>query len=70
MEPELERQSVVAIQETGITPLRYQQLSKGIQMDPELTQKAQMMMQQRMMQQLQDAAGAQQGTPPQGSQQE
>jgi len=60
MEPELERQSVAAIQETGITPLRYQQLSKGIQMDPELTQKAQTMMQQRMMQQLQNAAGAQQ----------
>ncbi len=69
MEPMLERQSVAAIQETGITPLRYQQLSKGIQMDPELTQKAQSMMQQRMMQQLQEAAGAQQGAPPQGNQQ-
>lgn len=68
MEPELERQSVAAIQETGMTPLRYQQLSLGIQQDPELTQKAQMMMQQRMMQQLQDAAGTQQGGQPQGGQ--
>ena len=63
MEPELERQSVAAIQETGMTPLRYQQLSLGIQQDPELTQKAQMMMQQRMMQQLQNAAGVQEGAP-------
>lgn len=61
MEPELERQSVAAIQETGMTPMRYQELSLGIQQDPELTQKAQTMMQQRMMQQLQDAAGTQQG---------
>lgn len=68
MEPEMERQSVAAIQETGMTPLRYQQLSMGIQQDPELTQKAQMMMQQRMMQQLQDAAGTQQGGQPQGGQ--
>lgn len=61
MEPELERQSVAAIRETGMTPLRYQELSLGIQQDPELTQKAQSMMQQRMMQQLQEAAGVQEG---------
>lgn len=61
LEPELERQSAEAVREIGLTPLRYQQLSKGIQQDPELSQKAQSIMQQRMMQRLQEAAGAQPG---------
>ena len=61
LEPELERQSAAAVREVGLTPLRYQQLSKGIQQDPELSQKAQSMMQQRMMKQLQEAAGTQEG---------
>jgi|GEM_PF-4756700 len=61
LEPELERKSAAAVREAGLTPLRYQELSKGIQLDQELSQKAQSMMQQRMMQQLQEAASASQG---------
>lgn len=60
LEPELERQSREAIETTGMTPERYQALSLGIQADSSLTAKAQMRMQQRMMQKLQESAKAMQ----------
>ena len=56
LEPELERQSIEAIETTGMTPERYEALSLGIQADSSLTAKAQIMMQQRMMQRLQESA--------------
>lgn len=59
MEPEVEQQQRAAIQQAGLTPLRYQQLSKGIQQDQALSQKVQGIMQQRMMQRLQEEAAKQ-----------
>lgn len=59
MEPELERQSRAAIERTGMTAERYQALSLGIQGDSLLRSKAQIMMQNRMLQRLRESAGLQ-----------
>lgn len=67
MEPEVEQQQRAAIQQAGLTPLRYQQLSKGIQQDQALSQKVQGIMQQRMMQRLQEEAAKQMPQQDQGN---